>query len=180
MRVAALIAFVALTAGWTLEPDPRTSCQLPPVSREPGKVLVYLVRTDAPSVETVAASRSVSAAEAEAPLKAALVRLLSGVTRDERLAGCGSTFRDDAHVLRSVTLEDGQATIDFRRGPFLRELAIVSASSAGTYFGGQIAKTVFQFPSVRSIRFEFDGNCKAFGDFMQAGVCIVVPRERAG
>jgi hypothetical protein len=68
--------------------------------------------------------------------------------------------------------------IDFHRRAFLDELGIVSASHAGAVFARQIELTAFQFPQVRSVRFELDGDCKAFGDFAQVGECVVLNRRR--
>ena len=125
-------------------------------------------------------ARRITAAEAEAPLRAALLRLLRGVTPRERRLGCYSTFSDDAGVLRAVKIVDGQAVVDFHRRPFRDDLAFVSTSHAGAVFMAQLSLTIFQFPNVKSIRYEFDGNCRAFGDFMQAAECVVVPRRGVG
>jgi spore germination protein GerM len=145
-------------------------------------VVVYLFREDAIYTRAgareyyVAAPRALAASERAAPLGAALRKLFSGPTREERRRGC-SGFRNHEHVLDEVSLVDGRALVDFRRGPFLRELGNVSAASAGAIFTRGLELTIFEFPTVRSIQYSFDGDCQAFGDFMQAGECIVSRRR---
>jgi spore germination protein GerM len=147
-------------------------------------VLVYLAKTDfdrrlpADRRNFVPVARPLSDAEAITPLRAALRELFEGTTPSEQHVGCFSTFDNQEHLLRRVELVDGEAVIDFHRRAFLDELGIVSASHAGAVFARQIELTAFQFPQVRSVRFELDGDCKAFGDFAQVGECVVLNRRR--
>lgn len=163
--------------------QPVANCNRPAAKRAPGVVLVYLARNDfhrrAPGDERnfVAVARATPDADARTLLRVALRKLLEGPTPSERQAGCFSTFEDQKHLLRRIELVDGMAVVDFRRRAFLDELAIVSASHAGAVFARQIELTAFQFPQVRSLRYELDGDCKAFGDFAQAGRCVVVRRR---
>ena len=163
--------------------QPVANCDLPAVKPAPGVVLVYLTRTDfhrrlpADRRNFVAVARPLSDADAIRPLQAALRELFEGTTPSERHLGCVSTFDDQEHLLRRVELVNGEAIIDFHRRPFLNELGMVSASHAGAVFARQIELTVFQFPQVRSLRYELDGDCKAFGDFAQVGECFVVRRR---
>ncbi len=161
------------------------NCDLEPARPGDRAIVVYLHKQNHdrsrrfpgdPRVH-VPVARTMTAAEAQAPLRTALLRLLRGVTPRERRLGCYSTFSDDARVLRAVKIVDGQAVVDFHRRPFLDRLAIVSASHAGAVFMAQLSLTIFQFPNVKSIRYEFDGDCRAFGDFMQAVECVVVRRR---
>ncbi len=160
------------------------NCRLDPGGRTGRTVLVYLQKENYdprrfprdPRIY-VPVARTVTDVEAEAPLRAALLNLVRGATKRERRLGCLSTFSRDAHVLRAVKIVNGQAVIDFHRRPFLNQLAIVSASHAGAVFRMQLELTIFQFPNVSSIRFEFDGDCAAFGWFMQVGECMVVRRS---
>jgi hypothetical protein len=161
------------------------NCRLRPARRTSRTVLVHLQKENYdrrrrfpgdPRIY-VPVAKAVTEAEAQAPLRAALVRLLDGATKRERRLGCFSTFSQDAHVLRAVKIVDGRAVVDFHRRPFRDQLAIVSASHAGAVFLTQLELTIFQFPNVRSIRYEFDGDCAAFGWFMQVGECMVVRRS---
>ena len=147
-------------------------------------MLVYLARTDfrgrLPTARRnfVSVARPLSSEDATRPLRTALRELLEGTTPSERSLGCFSTFDDQEHLLRGVELVDGEAVIDLHRRAFLDELGIVSTSHGGAVFGRQVELTVFQFPQVRSFRYELDGDCKAFGDFAQVGECVVVRRRR--
>jgi hypothetical protein len=123
-------------------------------------------------------AKAITDVEAWSPLRTALLRLMEGETRRERRLGCVSIFSNDAHVLRAVKIVDGQAVVDFHRRAFQDELAFVSTSHAGAVFVTQLNLTIFQFPNVHSIRYEFDGNCKAFGDYMQAGQCMIFRRAQ--
>ena len=71
-----------------------------------------------------------------------------------------------AKLLRRVVVEDGVATVD------LAPLAPTSLTWAGTSCGGTafwrtLNRTVFQFATVRAVRYEMGGSCAAFHDFMQ-------------
>ena len=164
--------------------QPSANCDRPPAKPRPGEVLVYLARADfgrrfpADRRNFVAVARPISDADAMTPLRAALRELLEGETPSERHLGCIATFDDQEHLLRGVELINGEAIVDFHRRAFIDELGIVSASYAGAVFASQMELTVFQFPQVRSVRFELDGDCKAFGDFAQAGQCVVLSRRR--
>ena len=125
----------------------------------------------------VAISRPLSREKAEAPLRFALDELLEGPAPIERHLGCASMFDDQEHLLRRVALDDGHAVVDFHGRAFLDELATVSTSHAGAVFMTQLGLTIFQFPQIESVRFELDGDCLAFGDFMQAGVCMTTHRS---
>ena len=160
------------------------NCDRPAAKRARGVVLVYLAKTDfdqrfpADRRNFVAVARPLSDEDAVAPLNAALRELFEGTTLSERHLGCVSTFDDQEHLLRRVELADGEAVIDLHRRAFLDELSMVSTSHAGAVFARQIELTAFQFPQVRSLRLELDGDCKAFGDFAQVGECVVFRRGR--
>ena len=69
-------------------------------------------------------------------------------------------------LLRRVVVEDGVATVD------LAPLAPTSLTWAGTSCGGTafwrtLNRTVFQFATVRAVRYEMGGSCAAFHEFMQ-------------
>ena len=163
--------------------QPAPNCDRPAAKPAPGVVLIYLAKTNfhgrAPADRRnfVAVARALSEADADRPLRAAIRELLEGATSSERRLGCISTFDDQEHLLRRVELIDGEAVVDFRRRAFLDELGIVSATHAGAVFAMQIQLTVFQFSHVRSLRYELDGDCEAFGEFAQAGECVVVHRR---
>jgi spore germination protein GerM len=178
----ALVVAVILSPGSPPAP-PAPNCDLPAADAARSTVLVYLMKQDigrmfpAERRNYVTSRRRISLAETRTPLRAALHRLLEGPTRRERRDGCISTFSNDAHVLRDVSIVEGQAIVDFDRRAFFREkLGIVSASYAAAVFLSQLELTIFQFPTVESFRLEFDGDCQDFGWFMQAGECMILRR----
>jgi spore germination protein GerM len=178
----ALVVAVILSPGSPPAP-PAPNCDLPAADAARSTVLVYLMKQDvgrrfpAERRNYVASRRRISPAKTRTPLRAALHRLLEAPTRRERRHGCISTFSNDAHVLRDVSIVEGQAIVNFDRRAFFREkLGIVSASYAGAVFLSQLELTILQFANVESIRFEFDGDCEDFGWFMQVGECVILRR----
>jgi hypothetical protein len=103
-------------------------------------------------------------------LRASLEALLAGPTAAEREATLGSWFSaDTAGMLRSVSMRDGHAVVDFRD---LRPVIPNASSSAGSVrLLSQLDGTVFQFPSVRSVEYRIDGSCEAFTEWLQIGGC---------
>ena len=163
----------------------RRNCALDAGRRTRRTVLVYLQKENYDRGRYfprdvriyVPVAKAITDVEAWSPLRTALLRLMEGETRRERRLGCASIFSNDAHVLRAVQIVEGQAVVDFHRRTFGKELGLVSTSHAGAVFVTQLNLTIFQFPSVSSIRYEFDGNCKAFGDYMQVGECMMFQRR---
>lgn len=103
-------------------------------------------------------------------LQAALEALLAGPSASERQASFSSWFSSDtAGMLRSVTIDDGHARVDFA------DLAPV-IPNAGTSAGSalllsQLDATVFQFRTVESVEYRLRGSCEAFGEWLQYGGC---------
>jgi hypothetical protein len=173
-----LLAAVALTGN----PSPATpppNCDLPQGKRTSTTVLVYLAKERHRFPERrghyVARPRRLQASQARAPLGAALRLLLNGETPRERRAGCRG-LRGLRGLVDDVSIVEGQAIIDFR--PALLSEAGWTTTSGGSFFVIQLELTVFQFPTVDSIRFELGGSCTRFYEAMQVGsICPV--RERA-
>lgn len=109
-------------------------------------------------------------------LRAALEALVSGPDSDERAAEIGSWFGPaTADMLRSVTLSDGHAVVDFDD---LRTVIPNASSSAGSaLLLSQLDATVFQFGSVESVEYRLEGNCEAFNEWLQYGGCEPRVRE---
>ena len=72
-------------------------------------------------------------------------------------------------LVNRVELVDGVARIDF--ADFTKPLGWASTTCGGTSFLGSLNNTVFQFDSVRAVRYSFDGSCAAFQAFMQSA-CV--------
>jgi len=109
-------------------------------------------------------------------LRASLDALLAGPNATEREARIGSWFSDaTAGMIRSVTIRDGHAVVDFDD---LRPVIPNASTSAGSArLLSQLDTTVFQFRSVTSVEYRLEGDCSAFNEWLQFGGCK--PRTRA-
>ena len=108
-------------------------------------------------------------------LKASMEVLLRGPNATEREADVESFFSTEtAQMLRSVTISDGHAVIDFAD---LRPVIPNASSSAGSArLLAELDATVFQFESVKSVEYRIEGSCEAFSEWLQFGGCE--PRTR--
>lgn len=113
--------------------------------------------------------------ESSGVLRAALEVLLAGPTAEERDGSLSSWFSGaTAGMLRSVTLTDGHAVVDFEDLAAVIPNASTSAGSA--LLLSQLDATVFQFRTVESVEYRLDGSCEAFNEWLQYGGCA--PRTR--
>jgi hypothetical protein len=103
-------------------------------------------------------------------LRASLVALLAGPDESERQARLGSWFSAaTAKMLRSATISDGHAIVDFAD---LRPVIPNASTSAGSErLLSQLDATVFRFASVRSAEYRIEGSCEAFTEWLQIGGC---------
>lgn len=121
-------------------------------------VPTYRLATDAPGV-----------------LQATLEALLTGPTGAEKDAGLQSWFSPDtAGMLSGVTIESGQAVVDFHDLPGVIPNASTSAGSR--LLMSQLDATVFQFSSVESVIYRIEGDCAAFNEWLQASGCVTHTR----
>jgi len=99
-------------------------------------------------------------------LAGAMRALLAGPTAAERARGYGGWFSArTAGALRGVSLKGGVARIDFRD---LRRLIPNASSSCGSaLLLAQLDRTATQFPSVRRAVYSFDGDVRAFYEWLQ-------------
>lgn len=125
-------------------------------------VRIYFSRGDS----VVPVDRVVRAAGAG--LEASLRHLLRGPTVAERRAGLTSWFSDStAGALRSVTVVDGAAIIDFED---LRPFIPGASTSAGSaLLLRELNATVFETPSVRTVEYRMNGSCAKFYEWLQYG-----------
>ncbi|HXF37359.1 MAG TPA: Gmad2 immunoglobulin-like domain-containing protein [Actinomycetota bacterium] len=101
---------------------------------------------------------------------AALEALLAGPTREERAAGVSSAVPEGTE-LRSLTIEDGVATVDL-------SAAFEAPGGAGeeTMRLGQLVFTLTQFPTVDGVALEIEGRpVESFGGH---GIALDPPMER--
>lgn len=91
-----------------------------------------------------------------------MVALASGVTEAEAAAGLASAFSGAASdPLKRVTLEDGQAVIDFT-GELRAAAPSAGTSTGGTVMWTQLLGTAFTVPEVQSVTFHLAADCAAF------------------
>lgn len=168
------LAFVALSVVGCEPPVPRQG----PMSSDTGAaadvpradapaeeldtVLVHFTREERPyAIERVVP-------RTPAVLQAALEQQLAGPTPEERrVLGLSSFFSDETEgMLRSVTVDvEGHAVVDF--GDFSGVVPNASSSLGSALLLGELNATVFQFPTVRSLEYRFEGSCDAFANWLQ-------------
>jgi hypothetical protein len=108
----------------------------------------------------------------EGPLRGAIRELLQGPTPAEREAGLYANFTAEhtGGALREVRIEDGRAVVNLdsriRSTPAMNN---VTTSAGGYGFFWPLYATVFQFPEVKEILPQWDGDADAWGAWDQAG-----------
>lgn len=101
-----------------------------------------------------------------AVLAGAMRSLVAGPTRGERRAGYGGWFSaKTAGAVRSVRVAQGTAYVDFRN--FSGVIPNASSSCGSALLLAQLNRTALQFQSVRRAVYSFDGNRRAFYEWLQ-------------
>ncbi len=101
-----------------------------------------------------------------AVLTGALRALLAGPTPAERARGYGGWFSArTAGMLRSVSLRNGVARIDFR--DLRRVIPNASSACGSALLLAQLDRTVAQFPTVRRAVYSLQGSRAAFYEWLQ-------------
>ena len=152
------------TAGAPAAADPAAS----PVWAGFDTVFVYFTTAD-----EVQVPRPRAVADTAHALRAAFEELLRGPTAREREAGVMSWFSEEtAGMLRSVSVEDGFAVVDFED---FRPIIPNAVSSAGALMLlGELTATAFQFPAIRRVELRIDGSCDALMAWLQFGCYPIV------
>ncbi|MGB5757461.1 MAG: GerMN domain-containing protein, partial [Acidimicrobiales bacterium] len=98
--------------------------------------------------------------------RATFDQLVAGPTDDEAASGVGSFFSSEtSDVVRSVTIIDGLLLVDFVD---LRPLLSNASTSCGSEaLLAQLDATAFQFPSVQRVRYQMEGSCDGFANWLQ-------------
>jgi sporulation and spore germination protein len=164
----ALLGAVAETAVGSVAPT-----REPSTGVATARVKVFFPRGNGGSCKRVfAVSRTV---QAPAVLRGAMTALLRGPTVAERRKGYGGWFSArTAGKLRSVTLLDGVAHIDFR--DFRRIIPGASSSCGSALLLAQLNRTALQFPTVHRALYSFNGSRTAFYEWLQ----LAPPNRRLG
>lgn len=155
------------------------------VPRPPGEtqtVQVFFSSTDPDAnlcQDVVPVTREVPVTAAVAT--AALNELFRGPSpQEERDLKIDSVFTPEtAGLLRSVRIDDGTAYVDLRHFDSLASptipLGIYGTSCGSGAFHSQMRATLTQFPTVREVRYAFDGDPRAFVEWMQGGCPDPIP-----
>jgi hypothetical protein len=110
-----------------------------------------------------------------APIRHALDLLVVGPTAPEESQGASSWFSEQTtDSVRSVNLSNGLLTVDFADIRTIIPGASTSCGSAALL--SQLSSTVFQFPSVQRVRYEIEGSCDDFFQWLQSS-CQVIERS---
>ena len=109
-----------------------------------------------------------------AVLKGAMRVLLAGPTAAERRRGYGGWFSSKtANKLRAVLVRSGVAYIDF--SDMRRVIPNASSSCGSALLRAQLNKTATQFPSVRRTVYSFNGDRRAFYEWLQRDAPEALP-----
>lgn len=126
---------------------------------------MYFGTGDGSDCAAVAAYEREVAATAD-PVRAAFDELVGGPTQEEIDLGAASFFSPaSAGTVRSADLRRGLLVVDF--DDFRDQLANASSSCGSEQLLAELQATAFQFPQVERVRFEIDGSCDAFMNWLQ-------------
>lgn len=107
--------------------------------------------------------------DTEAVATAALQELFSGrVTEQERGAGLTGFGPETADLLRRLRVDDEIAYVDLNAS-HRDAIDFAGTSCGGAAFHAMVGSTLRQFPTVKEVRYAFDGNPREFVEFVQGG-----------
>lgn len=111
------------------------------------------------------------------PIVAAFESLVAGPTIDEEASGAGSFFSaDTTRMVASATVDDGVLTVNFDD---LRSIIPNASTTCGAMaLLAQLSTTAFQFDDVERVRYEIEGSCDTFAEWLQRE-CMEYTRDGA-
>ncbi|MDB4978559.1 MAG: hypothetical protein JWM56_745 [Candidatus Peribacteria bacterium] len=99
---------------------------------------------------------------------AMIKKLFAGPTDEEKKQGYQSFFsRQTAGAVRSLRLKNGTAYLDLK--DLRQQIPNASSSCGSAEFLSQVDATLTQFPEIQRVIMAFDGDTKAFYDWVQLG-----------
>lgn len=108
------------------------------------------------------------------PVAASLRALVAGPTLEELQGGIGSFFTSaTAGAVNAVVVNEGTAVVDFNEAIYINN---ASTSTGGMFFMAELRANVFQFEEIDTVMWSVDGDCQAFGEWLQVGECMVDTR----
>jgi hypothetical protein len=166
------IAETTSTTGTSPETSSSTSTTEPGPTEE---ISVFFGTGDPDVCEAVAPHARTVPAGAD-PIRFAFDELVAGPTDREREQGAGSFFSDDTErTVRSATTDGRSLVVDFEDFRDVLTPAGANTSCGSAALLAELSATAFQFPSITLVRYELEGSCDRFGEWLQRG-CIEVDR----
>ena len=103
----------------------------------------------------------------KAPIRYVLDQLVAGPDSSEIAAGASSHFSAaTADAIRSIKLDDGLLVVDFID---IRNLIPNASTSCGSVqLLSELSGTVFRFPEVERVRYQINGSCETFFEWLQS------------
>jgi hypothetical protein len=157
-----------------------TSTNITTEAPSPQDVLVYFSTGDPDVCEAVAPHERTVAADVD-PIGAAFDELVGGPTAEESAEGASSFFSEETrNTVRSVVIDDGLLVVDFDDFRAALTPAGANTSCGSGSLLAELSSTAFQFAAVDVVRYELEGSCDEFGEWLQTS-CIEIDRaEWAG
>ncbi|MFW2380603.1 MAG: GerMN domain-containing protein [Acidimicrobiales bacterium] len=148
------------TESTTTEPTSSTTTSSPQTT-----VRVYFSSGDGSDCAQVEAFARSIPADVD-PIRAAFDELVAGPTPEETETGVGSFFSDaTAGAVSSVVLADGLLVVDLDDVRPLLNNASTSCGSEALL--AQLNGTAFQFDGVERVRYQMQGSCSLFANWLQ-------------
>ncbi|MCP4962872.1 MAG: GerMN domain-containing protein [Actinomycetia bacterium] len=161
----------------TTTSTPTTTAETTTTRKAPTEqnVLVYFGTGDPDACEAVAPHERTVPATAE-PIRAAFDELVGGPNAAEIADGAFSFFSNQTEgTVRSATVRGGQLVADFDDFRAVLTPAGANSSCGSAALLSELNSTAFQFGAVDSIRYELEGSCPDFGEWLQRD-CIEITR----
>ena len=159
MRAVALVSIIAVAALGAATAGAR------PDAAPTVRVKIFAPRGD-PGLRCELVFALPRTVRAPAVLAGVMRALLRGPTAAERRRSYGGWFSArTAGMLRSARVSRGTAYVDFRN--FSRVIPNASSSCGSALLLAQLDRTAKQFPTVRRTAYSFDGNARAFYEWLQ-------------
>jgi spore germination protein GerM len=130
-------------------------------------VVIYFTAANDADMTPVPVRRTVPNSDNPAAvIHSTLKELVKGPTDAEKTQGLISWFSaDTTHALQMVLAYEDSLTVDFTGLP--ASIPNASTSAGSQMLLSQLNSTVFQFPSVASVKYSLDGDCAAFWEWLQ-------------
>lgn len=169
------VSSTTLMATTTTTTIPIATTASPTTSTVPGQLVVVFHGIESPVTCSKVAGYERRVPSDADPIRAAFEELLKGPSEAEKSDGAWSWFSGaTAGMLRDVSLTGDRLTVDFT--DFSAVIPNASSSCGSAALLAQLTATAFQFDQVNHVAYSLEGNCEAFGGFLQMG-CIEIARS---